>query len=453
MPYVLGIDVGTSRTAAAVCRQTGSTWGDAEIVQLGDRVASAPTVVYFAADGMVMVGDAAQLNASSDPANATRGFTRRVGDEVPLMVGGEACTAEGLTAVLVRWVVDEVAAAEGMGPEHIVVTHPAGWGNYRRRMLHRALRQTNLDNVTLLPGPVAVGESHAATHDVAAGRALAVYDLGASGLSSAVVRRSPSGTFELINSAESVEPNGGDSFDDAIFEHVRTVLGDVDPSNPDAWNTLMRLRQDCMTAKDSLSTETEVTVRELRITKTEFEDMIRPAVEAGVEELLRTIRSAPLPGEDLDTVVLSGGSSRIPLVSELVKAQLRNRAVVAPEPELACARGAAIAAKRLVPAPRVETAVLPGDGDDAPPPERPSIEITPLELPKPWSILRMISGKKPGVLGAVGAVVIAVGVALTFYLQPDTPSQPAPRAGTSAVTPVNAGRNSTHVNKTTEDGR
>jgi molecular chaperone DnaK len=452
MPYVLGIDVGTSRTAAAVCRQVGSAWGDAEIVQLGKQTASAPTVVYFAADGTVLVGDAAQRHAITDPANAARGFARRVGDEVPLMVGGEACTAEALTAVLVTWVVDEVAAAEGIVPEHIVVTHPAGWGNYRRRMLHRALRQTNLGNTTLLPSPVAVGESHAAGHDVAAGQALAVYDLGASGLSSAVVRRSPVDTFELINSAESVEPNGGDSFDDVIFEHVRTVLGDVDTADPDAWNTLTRLRQACTTAKESLTAETEATVRELQITRTDFEELIRPAVEAGVEELLRTISSAPIPAEDLDTVVLVGGSSRIPLVSELVTAQLRNRAVLAPEPELACARGAAIAAQRLVPAPRVETVVPPGESDD-PPPARPGVEITPLELPAPRSIMRMISGTKPRVLGAVGVMVLATGVALTFYLRPDPPSQPAPSAGTSAVAPVNAGSKSTPVNKTTEDGR
>ncbi|GAB3876151.1 hypothetical protein GCM10029964_022170 [Kibdelosporangium lantanae] len=85
-------------------------------------------MVYFATDGGILVGDAAQRNATADPANAARGFSRRVGDQVPVMVGGEACTAEELTAVLVTWVVNEVAAAEGAPPQHVVVTHPAGWG-------------------------------------------------------------------------------------------------------------------------------------------------------------------------------------------------------------------------------------------------------------------------------------------------------------------------------------
>lgn len=442
MPYVLGVDVGTSRTAAAVCRQTGSTWADAEIVQLGERTPGVPTVVYFATDGSILVGDAAQLNATSDPTNAARGFSRRVGDEVPVMIGGEACTAEELTAVLVTWVVNEVAAAEGSAPEHVVVTHPAGWGVFRRRMLHRALRQTNLTNVTLIPEPVAVAEGHAVSHDVVAGQALAVYDLGAGSLSTAVVRRSPAGTFELLSSAESVEPNGGDSFDDVIFEHIRAVVA-VDMADPHAWTTLTRMRQLCTHAKEQLSTASEATVREIQVTRTEFDDLIRPAVEAGVEELLRTIRSAPVPAEDIASVVITGGSSRIPLVSDLLTAQLRNRTVLAPE--LACARGAAVAAQSLVPAREAGPVEVRDPDPDDTPPERPDVDLIPLELPKTRSLLRRFTGLNRGAAGAAAGVVLAGAVALTLYLRPDTPA-PAPAsplhasATTSVITEEKGGR-------------
>ncbi|MET0236465.1 MAG: Hsp70 family protein [Kibdelosporangium sp.] len=390
MPYVLGIDVGTSRTAAAVSRQSGSTWGDAESVQLGERSASAPTVVYFAADGTVIVGDEAQRQASADPTNAAREFARRIGDEVPLLVGGEACSAEALTAVLVTWVVNEVSANEGTRPEHIVLTHPPNWGNYRRRLLHRALRQTSLDNVTLLPSPVAVGESHAAVYDVPIGGSLGVYDLGAGGLSSAVVRRSPIGTFELLSSAESVEPNGGNSFDDVVFEHVMAGIGELDPAGPNAWVSLSRLRLECTAAKEFLSASTEVAVRDVPLTRVDFEDMIRTAVQAGIEELLRTIRAAPA---DLDTVLLVGGSARIPLVGELVKTEVRKRIVIAPEPELAAARGAATAAKGLVPVPAPAPPPVVDPDDEPPQPPRPPIDITPLDLPVPRTVMRTLTGR------------------------------------------------------------
>lgn len=445
MPYVLGIDVGTSRTAAAISRQAGSTWADAEIVQLGTRTPEVPTVLYLAADGGILVGENAEQQATYDPANAVRGFSRRVGDDVPVMVGRETSTAEELTAVLVGWVVNEVAKVEGSGPLHIVVTHPVGWGGYRRRMLLRALRQANLPSVTLLPEPVAVGESHAASHDVVAGQALAVYDLGAGSLSSAVVRRSPAGTFELLTSAESVEPNGGDSFDDIIFEHIRAVV-EVDVADPNAWTTLARLRQQCTQAKEFLSTGSETTVREIQVTRTEFEDLIRPAVEAGVEELLRTIRSAPVPGEDLASVVITGGSAKIPLVSDLLTAQLRNRTVLAPD--LACARGAAIAAQSLVPAQRTELAVVP-DPTEPPPPDRPEVDVAPLDLPPIRTLSKLLGGVNRGVLGAAAGLVLAGGVALTFYLRPDNPTpQPSPAhvVATTAST-------STHTQQTGEGGR
>lgn len=427
MPYVLGIDVGTCRTAAALRRQAGSSWGEPEAVPLGDRAPTIPTIVYFAPDGSVVVGDAAERHAMTDPANTARDFTRRIGDEVPLLVGREVCPAESLTAVLITWVVKEVSAAEGLPPEHVVVTHPAGWGNHRKRLLHQALRQTSLDDVTLVPEPVAISEHHAATHDVRPGTALGVYDLGATGLATAVVRRSPIGTFELLSSAESVDSNGGDSFDDAVFDFVRAGSGGVDTTDPDAWLKLVRLRQECVTAKEFLSTGSEVPVHGVLLTRPAFEDMIRTPVLAGIEELLRVIR----PAADMDTVVVAGGSARIPLVGELVRTEVPGRAVVAPDPETACARGAAIVASRVVPAPH--SAPLPAVTSDDPP-ERPSVDIEPLDLPVPRTASRVLA-RKPKVTGGITALVLAVGVGLTFYLSGEQPpkngSTPAP------VAPVN----------------
>ncbi|MCE7011903.1 Hsp70 family protein [Kibdelosporangium philippinense] len=439
MPYVLGIDVGTCRTAAALCRyngsaggrQNGSTWGDPESVQLGERTATAPTVVYFAADGTVVVGDAADRNAASDPANAARDFARRIGDEVPLMVGREVCTAETLAAVLITWTVNEVSTAEGEPPEHVVVTHPAGWGNHRRRLLHRALRQTNLDNVTLLPEPVAISENHAATEDVQPGDALGVYDLGATGLAIAVVRRSQIGTFDVLNSAESVDSNGGYSFDDVVFEYVRNRSGGIDPADPDAWTKLGRMRQECVAAKEFLSASTEATVREAVLTRAEFEEMIRTSVQAGIEELLRIIGQAT----EVKTVVVTGGSARIPLVSELVKAEVPGRTVIAAEPELACARGAAIVASRLAPAPQAPPPAVISAEDAPPAPPRPDIEITPLELPAPRKAMRALTGR-PKLIGGVSALVLAAGVGLTFYMRGEDPPKPQNPAS-SVVAPVN----------------
>jgi len=96
MPYVLGIDVGSGRTRAAISRRSATGWSDPILVGLGERQPGVPTVVYLAADRSVVVGDEAERQAATDPTRIARGFTARIGDDVPLVLGGTLCTAQEL---------------------------------------------------------------------------------------------------------------------------------------------------------------------------------------------------------------------------------------------------------------------------------------------------------------------------------------------------------------------
>uniref|UniRef100_UPI001BDC71F4 Hsp70 family protein n=1 Tax=Pseudonocardia sp. H11422 TaxID=2835866 RepID=UPI001BDC71F4 len=80
MSYLLGIDVGTTRTAAAICRLVHGQPGETEMVTLGDRSTYVPSVLFIAGDGSVVVGDAAERRALTDPDRVVREFKRRVGD-------------------------------------------------------------------------------------------------------------------------------------------------------------------------------------------------------------------------------------------------------------------------------------------------------------------------------------------------------------------------------------
>ncbi|HKN98175.1 MAG TPA: Hsp70 family protein, partial [Pseudonocardiaceae bacterium] len=249
MPYVLGIDVGTSRTRAAVCRDNAAGWSAPVPVPLGTREPGVPTVVYLAPDRSALVGEQAERHAASDPIRVARGFPGRVGDDVPLVLGGVQCSPQELTAVLVRWVVDRVAEHEGAMPDAVVVTHPADWGGHRKALLHHELVRQGLPDVTLLAEPIAVAESCPAGQ-VGVGDALASYGLGAGSATAAVVRRTPAGTFELLADAGGADAVGGGHFDDAVVECVRARLGrgaldDVDPADPQAWLAMARLRGMC----------------------------------------------------------------------------------------------------------------------------------------------------------------------------------------------------------------
>ncbi|HEU0087350.1 MAG TPA: Hsp70 family protein [Pseudonocardiaceae bacterium] len=360
MTYALGIDVGTSYTAAAVCRLDGQQQNTAEVVPLGNRTASVASVLFLGADRSIVVGEAAQRRALTDPDRIVREFKRRIGDDTPLFVGGEPHAAHDLAARLVRWVVDRVAEREGGPADRIAITHPAGWGPYKKDLVRSALSRVGLTNLTFLAEPEAAAISYAALERVEMGTTVAVYDLGGGTFDAAVVRKADSGSFALLGAAEGLDKLGGADFDEAVFAHVqatfRAEFDALDVEDPDMLTALARLRRECTEAKEALSADTEVSIPVLlpglsshvRLGRSEFEEMIRPALQDTVESLSRALRSAQVTSQDLGAVLLVGGSSRIPLVSQLVSAALGCPVVVDADPKTTIALGAA---RSLVPAP------------------------------------------------------------------------------------------------------
>jgi actin-like ATPase involved in cell morphogenesis len=308
-------------------------------------------------DGSLALGEDAAALSGSD--RVARQFIRRVGDDTPLLLGGVSVTAEALAAQFVSFVAGTVAARSGAPASPVAVTHPASWGSYRLAALRSALSARGLDAAVLLSGAQAAAQAYADRMPVPAGDLIAVYDLGGSGLDAAVVRRLASGEFALAGRAEQVELGGLD-FDELVFEHVRTALGEqwtaLDARDPDVLAGVARLRRECTIAKERLSTDTDVWIPvaipgidagssgAVRLVRAELEEMIRPAVEETAEALLRAIGSAGVEPIDLAAVLLTGGSARIPLVTQVVSEVLGRPVTVADNPKADTAIGAALAA-------------------------------------------------------------------------------------------------------------
>ena len=353
MSYRLGIDLGTTYTAAAVTRPTtDGRRPTAEIVNLGDRAAQIPSVLHLSPDGTVLVGEAAERRVVSEPDRVVREFKRQVGDLTPIVVDGVEHTAHDLMALLVGRVVDQVVQRQGGRPDRIAVTHPAPWGPHKVNLIRTALQARGLE-VELLDEPRAAALSYAATERVEPGSVVAVYDLGGGTFDAAVVRKN--GGFTMLGRPEGIERLGGVDFDDAVFTHVRNSVGkaldQLDPADEEVVAAVARLRRDCVEAKEALSSDTEVRIPVLlpgirttvRLVRGEFEEMIRDDVEASVEVLRRAVTSAGIAPADLTAVLLVGGSSRIPLVAQLVSAGLDRPVAVDADPKNAIALGAALA--------------------------------------------------------------------------------------------------------------
>jgi molecular chaperone DnaK len=432
MPYALGIDVGAGHTAAAVCHLDGSGWRAVQAVRLGEHRAVAESVLWLSGDGSVVAGDAAAQRAAVEHRRVARGFVDRIGDDVPVTVGGEQYLAEELTAALVNWVIDRVEAQQDGPPEHVVITHPASWGGYRRGLLHEALRRTGLGRVTLLPRPVAAAESHAARAPVGAGGLLAVSHMDGETFEAAVVRRLDSGGFTVVGHVTGSDP----ALDDALVELLRSDPGFAPDEPGDDRMAAWRLRRECAVARERLSVAAEVSVpvgpgRHVRVSRARFEEAIEPDVHAAVQSLLQCVRSVGTHPAHLAGVALVGESARTPAVGRSVAARLPCRIGVDAEPETTVAKGAALAALRLLPAapevaipgPRTPEDTEPGTlghclgmDPDMPPP-RPPVEVRPLELPERRAAAELVSvGSRPAVLGALGVVVVVLGIGLTLML-------------------------------------
>ena len=348
MQYGLGIDLGTTQTAAAV-----RVDGRVEIVRLGGRRAEIPSLVFVQPDGSLLIGEAAERRGQADPGRLAREFKRRIGDPVPILAGGVPFSAHALTAKLLRHVLDTVGRLQDGPPTVLTVTHPANWGPYKREQLDQALRLADTGPVLLRTEPEAAALQHATARRIGPGETVAVYDLGGGTFDAAVLRREGEG-FLLLGDPEGIEQLGGADFDEAVFAHVIDMLGDrvagLDPNDGEVVTALARLRRDCVEAKEALSFDTEVMIpvalpgvhTRVRLNRSELESMIAPALADTVTALHRALRGARIGPDEVDAVLLAGGSSRIPLVSQLLSAEFGRPVVADPHPEHSIAMGAAV---------------------------------------------------------------------------------------------------------------
>ncbi len=350
MTYVLGVDLGTTFTAAAICKN-----GRVSIASLGNQSAAIPSVLLLKDDATILTGDAANRRGMTEPERVARDFKRRVGDTTPIFLGGTPQSAEALMARLLRWVADEVTAREGAAPSHVAVCHPANWGRYKQDLLAQAVRMADLGVATFVTEPEAAAIFYASEQQVDPGKVVAVYDLGGGTFDAAILRKTED-SFEILGRPEGIERLGGIDFDAAVFAHVarslQGKLAELDEDDPVAMSAVARLRQECVEAKEALSTDSDVSISvllpnvqtEVRLTRSEFEDMIRPSLADTIGAMRRAFASADLTADDVSAVLLVGGSSRIPLVAQLVGAELGRPVAVDTHPKHAVALGTAYAA-------------------------------------------------------------------------------------------------------------
>lgn len=332
------------------------------MVELGTRSATIASLVLLRSDGTTLVGEAAERRALIEPERMAREFKRRLGDSVPLLLGGTPYSAEALTAKVLRFVLDRVGELYAGPPAGLALTHPANWGPFKLDVLRSAvaLAGENAADVQFISEPEAAALSYAAHDRPPAGARVAVYDLGG-GTFDVAILEDRGDRYTLLGEPGGVERLGGIDFDEALFRHVLSLVpeaAELDATDPPIMADLVALRLACVAAKEALSVETDTAIAvrvgpirdEVRVVRSEFERLIGPTLRYTTDALQRTLATVGLSPADLHAVLLVGGSSRIPLVSQLVGAALGRPVALDIHPKHAVALGAALVAAGTAPA-------------------------------------------------------------------------------------------------------
>ena len=471
MWFSVGIDLGTSFACAAVGGPGGT-----RMIPLSPNVV-VPSVACPGPDGTLLTGLEA-LTAARDPSMLARGFKRRLGDPSRLVLGSSSYTPTALMAAQLRDALRTVQRVQGGLPSSVVLTYPAIWGPYRREQFAEVPRMAGVTNYRLATEPEAAATHYSNERRLGEGAVVAVYDLGG-GTFDTTVLRVRGGRMEILGTPEGIEHMGGVDFDETLLanvdERLDGAISALDLEDPEQASALARIRAMCIKAKEDLSIEPDVTLsvplpsgpREVTISRLEFNEMIRPSVQMTADTLRRTVAGAGLQPNDLAAILLAGGSSRIPLVSQLISKEFGRPVRLSLHPKFTVALGAAaIAAQQQVePQPPVSSGPIPVLPSPAPAPQAPAQPLATGTYPALGVAALHQAGKSPkarfarnrktrmalaaaavaAVVGVGSAVLVAVtrsqepgyaaagayGTALSVGASSVTPSTETPMSGAS----------------------
>jgi len=347
MSYSLGVDLGTTSCSAAYKRGP-----DVEPCALGDATTTMPTAVLPRTDGSLLVGEAADQRCHYEPALVARSVTGRLGDPEPVVVDGLALDPVALTEALIGTITHR-ASGGGEWPGHMVLTYPLRVGSEVEDVLRDAAARVTTSPVTLVPEPIAAMAKLAHDVELALDTTVVVVDFGGSSFDVTLVRRTETG-FDIVSDPASLADFGGLDLDAAILSHVEEAVGDVTSSVREddhaGLMALRRLRASCQAAKEQLSTVPETVVdvmlpqvqTQVPVSRRDLERAIEARLAEGVDLIAATIEGAGLAIADVHVALLVGGSSRLPLLTQMVTERIGLPIVADPLPELTVSLGAAM---------------------------------------------------------------------------------------------------------------
>jgi molecular chaperone HscC len=343
---IIGIDLGTTNSLVAVWRD-----GKAQIIPnaLGEHLT--PSCVGIDDDGTVLVGKAARERLQTHPQLTASVFKRYMGSEKIIQLGGKPFRPEELSSMVLRSLKLDAEAWLGEPVEEAIITVPAYFSDAQRKATRNAGQLAGLRVDRLLNEPTAASLAYG-IQDMQQESKFLVFDLGGGTFDVSIL--------ELFDGVMEVRASAGDNF--LGGEDFVSLLADEFLARSGLKEALgkreldarqqQRLRDECERAKRTLSTRPVAPLHvrfedkdyRWELDEDAFANLAEPLLQRLRAPVERALRDSTIRASELDTVVLAGGATRMPLVRKLVSRMFGRFPTVHLDPDEAIALGAAVQA-------------------------------------------------------------------------------------------------------------
>ena len=352
---IIGIDLGTSNSAAAVIQGGKPTLIPAAE---GTTVAGKafPSIVAFSKDGDLLVGEPARRQAVTNPDNTIREAKRKMGTEFMYKIQGKEYKPQQISAFILQKIKRDAEAFTGDTINKAVITVPAYFNDNQRQATKDAGTIAGLEVVRIINEPTAASLAFGLDKNKEDMKIL-VFDLGGGTLDVTIMEMG-GGVFEVMSTSGDTQLGGVDmdqAIKDYVIDEFRKKEGIDLSTNAQAAE---RVRESSEKAKIELSTvmETEINLPfiaqdssgaknlEVKLTRAKLDDLVNSIVQRCKSSIEKAIEDAKISTSDITKIVLVGGPTRMPIVRKFVSDTVRKEAESGVDPMEAVAFGAAVQA-------------------------------------------------------------------------------------------------------------
>ena len=371
MSKIIGIDLGTTNSCVAVMEG-----GEPVVITNSEGARTTPSVVSFQANGERLVGQVAKRQAITNPDKTIMSIKRHMGTDYKVNIDGKDYTPQEISAMVLQKLKADAEAYLGEKVTEAVITVPAYFNDAERQATKDAGRIAGLDVKRIINEPTAASLAYGLDKMDSAHKIL-VYDLGGGTFDVSILDLGD-GVFEVVSTNGDARL-GGDDFDQRIIDYIAEdfkAQNGIDLRQDKM--ALQRLKEAAEKAKIELSSSTQTLINlpfitadatgpkhiDMTLTRAKFNELTHDLVERTINIMKEALKSGNVSLNDIDKVILVGGSTRIPAVQEAVKNFTGKEPSKGVNPDECVAMGAAI-----------QAGVLTGDVKDVL-----LLDVTPLTL-------------------------------------------------------------------------